>query len=208
MGFFGKKYNEIEESLLELYTEMFTNMGLPSAKKRATELLDKCIDESKKAGHYESLPNLGDILVDKIAVNKEIDEANEKYRDSLNKIMEEGVTDDDIRWYYNLNDVERRMMFAIDDMNFGALFISKLEEGLPPEDAARFTRKYHPYYGDPDDTKHTSGDDRPLPEELRDRINIYIENRAITDPEEYKRDIENASSFNALIRKEIRKGNI
>ena len=69
-------------------------------------------------------------------------------------------------------------------------------------------RKYHPFFGDTNDSTHVSGDDRLLPEELKDRINKYIEKRMLNDPEEYKKDIENSSTFNALIRKEIREGNL
>ena len=45
-------------------------------------------------------------------------------------------------------------------------------------------------------------------EELRNRVNAYIEKRSKTDPEEYKKEIEKSTTFNALIRQEIRKGNI
>jgi len=48
----------------------------------------------------------------------------------------------------------------------------------------------------------------PLPFELKDRINIYIEKRAKSDPEKYKKDIESSSTFNALVRKEIQGGHI
>jgi hypothetical protein len=63
-------------------------------------------------------------------------------------------------------------------------------------------------YGDPADTSHRSGDDRPLPYELKDRINRYIEKRRLHDPEAYKQDIQISSSFNALVRKEIRANNL
>jgi hypothetical protein len=69
--------------------------------------------------------------------------------------------------------------------------------------AAKKVRKFHPMYGDPDDTMHTKGDDRPLPYELKNRINIYIEKRAQKDPDKYKKEIENSSTFNSLIRREI-----
>jgi hypothetical protein len=67
---------------------------------------------------------------------------------------------------------------------------------------------FRPPFTDPDNTTYTKGDDRPLPCELKNRIDIYIEKRAQTDPEKYKKEIEQSSTFNALIRKEIRAGNI
>ena len=68
--------------------------------------------------------------------------------------------------------------------------------------------KFHPIYGDSNDNSQSSGDDRPLPFELKDRINIYIEKRAGKGSEEYKREMESSSSFNALIRKEMRAGKL
>lgn len=56
-------------------------------------------------------------------------------------------------------------------------------------------------------TKGIKGDDRPLPYELKKRVNEYIGKR-MSDPIEYKRNIETSSSFNALIRKEIKSGNL
>ena len=44
--------------------------------------------------------------------------------------------------------------------------------GEDKNEAAAHVRKIHPMYGDPDDTRHTAGDDRPLPYELKDRVNI------------------------------------
>jgi len=47
-----------------------------------------------------------------------------------------------------------------------------------------------------------------LPFELKDRINIYTQKRSQTDPEKFKNEIAESSSFNALIRKEIRNGKV
>jgi hypothetical protein len=48
----------------------------------------------------------------------------------------------------------------------------------------------------------------PLPEELKDRINIYIIKKSTIDREKYKKEIEGSSTLNALLRKKIKKGNI
>jgi hypothetical protein len=78
---------------------------------------------------------------------------------------------------------------------YNFLCVKKVEKSLP-------------IYGDPDDTSHKTGDDRPLPDELKNRINIYIEKRVRDNPEKYKNEIEESSTFNALIRKEIKAGNL
>lgn len=63
-------------------------------------------------------------------------------------------------------------------------------------------------FGDPDDTTHTKGNYRPLPYELKDRINIYLEKYKKKDPNMLKKVIENSSTFNSLIRNEIKSGNL
>jgi hypothetical protein len=47
-----------------------------------------------------------------------------------------------------------------------------------------------------------------VPEELKDRINIYIIKKSTIDREKYKKEIEGSSTLNALLRKKIKKGNI
>ena len=101
------------------------------------------------------------------------------------------------------------MMMKSDDMSRLALFMKlRQEDQLSEEDAATHVKKHFPIFGDPDDTATSSGDDRPLPFELKDRINLYIQERSQRDPSKYKKDMAEASSFNALIRKEIRAGNV
>lgn len=205
MGLFNN-YNKIEQGLLELYSQMFATMsGIPKseARKMAKGLLDQAIEESKKEGSYNLPPNFGDIILKK-------EKAGVNLLKRLPEKRIEGVRDEDIRWWWNLNDIERRLMIKTDDINKTYLAKCFIEnEGLSPEDAIKKVRKYHPFYGDPLNTTHVKkDDDRPLPYELKDRINIYIEKRARSDPEKYKREIELSSTFNALIRKEIKAGNI
>jgi hypothetical protein len=56
------------------------------------------------------------------------------------------------------------------------------EDRLSEEEAAKEVKKYFPIFGDPDDTSTSSGDDRPLPCELKDRINIYIQKKGTNRP--------------------------
>lgn len=159
--------------------------------------------------------NLGDIIFgDAGSDNPTIKKIAESIRQKLSKKKAEGVKDEDVRWWWNLNDIERRIMLKQDDISRMTLFMSELEKSNEPskekaaDKAAAKVRKFHPTYGDLDDTKHTTGDDRPLPYELKDRINIYIEKRARENSEKYKNEIEQSSTFNALIRKEIKAGNL
>jgi len=163
-------------------------------------MLNKCIKESRKEGTYNLPQNAGEIILEK-------EKTDEKTQESFKKKRSESVKDEDIRWWWNLNDIERRMMLKIDEMNRVALFMDRLEKGSTFEEAAKECRKVHPYYGKPEDTTHARRDDAPLPIELKDRINIYIESM-ISKSEEMKQKIEPHSSFNAFIREEIKNGNV
>lgn len=90
----------------------------------------------------------------------------------------------------------------------GACFLHHLEKGLSPEQAGFETRKIHPLYGNPDDTSCASGEDRSIPVELKDRVDIYIERRSKENPLAYKNDMDTSSSFNALIRRELQAGRL
>lgn len=105
-------------------------------------------------------------------------------------------------------DLERRLMLKDDDLSRMAAFMHHVEQGTRTEEAAVEVKKFHPIYGDPNDTGKSSGDDRPLPYELKDRINRYIEMRVKQGADSYKADLEASSSFNALVRGKIKKGNL
>jgi len=199
MGFFNK-YNEIEKNLLETYSKLFGDIGLPDSHKMAEDILDQAIENSKKEGHY-NLENVGDILLEKEKSSGTVNQNFENKR-------KEGVRDEDIRWWFNLNDIERRMMIKIDEISKSTLYISLRDKGDSIEKALAEVAKYHPVYGDLNDERNGSGDDRPLPLELKDRINIYIQKRFESDPEQYKKEMKESSTFNALIIKEIKAGKI
>jgi len=219
MGLFSpSKYNDAEKDLLNLYTHILsTTMGFSESEARKTteSMLDQSIEESKKSGSYYLPQNFGDILLGNAnSEDTTIKRHTEIIKEKTKKKKDDGVRDDDIRWWWNLNDVERRIMLKQDEMNRLALFIHELKEGKADtkeeleEKAMDKVRKFHPMYGDSNDTTHTKGDDRPLPWELKDRINIYIEKRYQGDKEAHKKDIEESTTFNALVRKEIRENNL
>lgn len=212
MGLFNfSKYNDVEKALLDQYSQMMSMMGMSSveAKKMAGDMLDQAIEESKKEGTYYLPQNLGDMIFgDAGSDNPTIKKIAESIRQKLPKKKAEGVKDEDVRWWWNLNDIERRIMLKQDDVAQLSLFIKGVQEdGLSDKNSMDVVRKFHPIYGDPDDTTHTKGDDRPLPYELKNRINIYVEKHGAGNPE-LKKKIDASTTFNALIRKEIKAGNL
>jgi len=207
MGLFSRLFgspSSIEKQLKNIYVPMFqTTMGMSrsQAKRFFRHTLKRVKELSLKQGSINLPQNFGDILLEK-------ESTDEKTKVMLAKKRKEGVRDEDIRWWWNMHDFERGMMSEIDNTTRTTMFIDNIAEGMKEEEAAARVRKYHPIYGDPDDTSTTTGEDRPLPYELKNRVNIYIEKRTQSDPGRFKKDIEESSSFNALVRKEIKRGNV
>ena len=211
-------YTEVEYGLLMAQAAMLVASGAPEheAETLAREMLDNCIAEAKADGAYDSPPGLGDLILGiREAPSPKYAQLAERQRRRIPRLREEGVTDDDIRSWWNLPDIESRMTIAADNNAHIALVMHEISEGRAYDsentDAVAMAmvavRKTFPLYGDPDDTRNTTGDDRPLPYELKDRVNRYIERRAV-NLRSYKSDIDASSTFNALVRREIRLGNL
>ena len=212
MGFLNfLKYNQVESELLDLYTQMCSNFdGMTSsdAKEMASNMLDKAIKASKDEGTYELPNNFGDILLGySTSGDDNINEFVIKIQNTFQAIKKDGVSDEDIRLWWNMYDVERKMSQLQDDNAKFEMFLNTISQGGDKNKASEKIKKYHPIYGDPNDTSNSNGDDRPIPLELKNRVNEYIQKR-ILEPEKYKKDIEKSSSFNALIRREIKDKNL
>lgn len=215
MGLFDN-YNEIEQMLLDIYSRNFSTMGIPNAERMAKDLLNQAIEESKKGGSYNLPPNFGDIILQREKAEQSvIEKVAEIFRKNLPQKKAEGVRNEDIEWWWNLNDVERNMMFKVDEMHRMALFMELIQGGMSPEKAGKEVWKAHPIYtyGDPNQKPEKAPpglkrEEYPLPAELKDRVNIYIEKRTKDDPDEVKKEIEKSSTFNAFVRKQIKKGNL
>jgi len=206
MGVFSKLFgaSDIQTQLEKLYVPMFQMMGMTTAKAKSTfrDLYRQAENEAKAEGSINLPTNLGDVLLQNEGSRPET-------QSMLAKRRKEGVRDEDIRWWMNRHELDRKMMTKFDDMSKFALFLKLLQEDrLSEEEAGRQVKKYFPIFGDSDDTSTSSGDDRPLPFELKDRINFYVQARSQKDPAKYKEDMARSSSFNALIRKEIKAGNV
>ena len=85
----------------------------------------------------------------------------------------DGATMEDIEEYWTLpNFVLKKVEKSENAMRY-ATFLSAKDEGLNADDAAARVRKIFPMYGDPTNESVTIGDNRPLPPELRGRIDRY-----------------------------------
>jgi hypothetical protein len=208
MGFLSNLFSSDatqERTLIDNYTKFWETQGLSRtpANEKAKELLKeakKMMDEDLK-GRTEPA-NFGNWLLKQ-------ESNDEKILDNLNKKRAEGVKDNDIRWWWNMPPLERYMMLASDNRAKATMAYLYCKEGKSTELACKLVWKHHACYGEPGIPHPTqSGEDAPLPYELKDRINIYLINRSKIDPDSFMQDRENSSSFNSLIRKEIKAGRI
>jgi hypothetical protein len=220
MGLSSSSYNQIEKELLETYTLLMsetTDGGKSEAKKVAKGMLNQAIEQSKAEGTYYLPQTFGDILLgDVVTDDPTINSVAKMIRQRIPKKKRAGVRDEDIRWFWNMNDIERRMMLIKDDMAIFASYMHVFKNPTEPaqsfeeasSNALARARKFHIQYGNPEDTTHTKGDDRPLPHELKYRVDIYIEKREKADGEKFIKEMGQSSTFNALLRREMRSGNL
>jgi len=202
MEFGGSSAHESE--LEEFYVDMYVSAkGLSPSEARKTirTFIQQAKEEAQREGTADLPQNFGDELL-------AIESTDEKVKAMFSNVRKEGVTDEDIRWWWNMPDLERRLMLKEDENSRIAAFMHHTDQGLSGEEAAVRVKKFNAMYGDPNDTSKSSGDDRPLPFELKDRINRYIEMRAEQGADSFKADLEATSSFNALVRLEMRNGKL
>jgi hypothetical protein len=199
---FGKRRSPIEQQLIDLYGQMLTMKFGSSAEAR--KAAEEWVDQAKAQAEAEGTVDLANAAESYLA-KAQTDPA---MRAKLEAKRADGVTDADIRWWWNLHDLERRMMALDDDNSKVAFIIHKTrEQGLTVEQAAAELRRSMPIYGDPADTRRTTGDDRPLPYELKDRVNRWLQTK-MPDPDRFRRQLAQATTYNALVRAELRAGKV
>jgi len=196
---------ETEKRLGPQYVSFFREaMGMP--EEVAREIYKAFVQDLKEAALREGtdrLPEMfGGILLDR-------ERTDEKVQNAFAPKRAEGVTDEDIALWWNMHDLERRMICKVDEMNRILLFEKLMRgSGVTELEAARIVAKRFPVYGDPDHLVLETDDDRPLPFELKWRINQYIAERMNSDPDGYQDEIEASTSLNALLRKAVRQGKL
>jgi len=214
-----------ELGLRELYSKTYQALGISrqEANQMAEGLLSIAKEEIQKAD-LSTPPNFGDVLIQQA-------QNNEQAKRTLELARSEGATDIDIRWWWNMSDLERCVHKAHNNNSMFSLWLFlKDKEGLDPKQATQKVNKVMPLYGDPRDTTHFSGDDRPLPYELMERVNVYLEKNThrpadletaapqgsdeIFDRlgDKINKSVVNAirkcSSFNAFVRAELQAGRL
>jgi len=191
---FGYKKTEREKFLEDTYVALYKHSGL--SRKDIRDEITKCKAESKQEGTDNLPENYGDYFIEQAKAG------NEKFKKYVEKTVLGGATEEDIRQWWNLHELERRMLKWEDNSARGAAFLIFKDEGLSFEDAIIKVRKTYPIYGDPSDESNTQGNDRPLPSELHMRINRMTTELPLSYFQQYSKDF---NSMNAFIRAELRK---
>jgi hypothetical protein len=177
------------------------DISLPQAQVTFIRLLEQARHESSDMGTANLPERYGNLLL-----AQETDD--DKIRSMLASRRKQGVRNEDIRWWWNMHDLERRMMLKVDEQRRTTEYLRYRQAGLSKDEAGERVRTYYPTYGDPDSLSDVSPRDNHLPPELKRRIDRYIQRRQETDPDGFSEDMEASSTFNALVRKEIERGNL
>jgi len=198
-------WEETQKRLEFQYISFFKeSMNMPEDVAR--EIFRTFADEQKEAARREGTDRLpesfGQILLEREATD-------EKVRNTFAPKRAEGVTDEEIAVWWNMHDLERRMICKVDEMNRILLFDKLVQgSGIAEKEAARMVARHFPIYGDPEHLVLDTDDDRPLPFELKWRINNYLKERTQADPEGFKEEVEASTSLNAVLRKAMREGKL
>jgi hypothetical protein len=199
---FGRKRDplrQLKQRLVREQTQTNIAVGMPpdQAAQIAEASVDEAVRRSQESGAPDLPPGAGDRLLAQEATDEEV-------HSMLAKKRAQGATNADIRWWWNLHDIEKHLLLLQDEAAKFGVYTYWLDQGLSEEDAARMAERMV-NYGDPEDTSRWSGDDRPLPFELKDRANRFMLSLG-PDADEARRRIDAFSSANAFIRAEMRAG--
>lgn len=103
-----KNSQSIERELEEMYSQMLsqlpTGMSLEQARKEVRKAIIVCKEQAMKEGTSDLPDNFGNLLI------QAAESGDPKAKKIVDKARKEGATDEDIREFWNLNDLQRRMV--------------------------------------------------------------------------------------------------
>lgn len=219
----NKVYQDIDanfkRNLIDTYTSVYENtqnLDPAEAKRVATELFDSAAKEALEKGLFDLPKNLGNMIIDKIVpFHPKAKEIYDKTRKRMLRLKNELVKNKDVIWWWNLTEIERIMINKNDETVRFAFFLDKLQaiaDQYPSVEAATpaakvMVNKAFAIYGY--EESPTFCQDSPLPFELKDRVDAYMEKIALNgEIYNLKNKTQQYSSFNAFVRSEIKAGNL
>jgi hypothetical protein len=136
---------------------------------------------------------------------------NPMIRADLEWKTQEGVREQDFRWWWDMADLERQLIVLMDFIADGGYYKTLREQGIPKEEALRRVYQANPSYVEFSEmSKLPRNADFPLPIELRERVERRIEQERAKDPRaaDWIASCRRFSSVNAFVRQEIAAGRL
>jgi hypothetical protein len=191
---------EIEKELKEDYIAEFIEFGFePREAKKAVKML------LKKAWKEYSKLQAPEMSGDKIL---EMEKTDEEVKTILAKKRNQGVRDDDLRWWWNMHDLEREMIELSGLFLRNASYRRLIRLGKTEDKAMDRVRKNFVCFSHSARLPSVDNEEPIVPIELTKRIDEYLERRDTDDPEQYRKDLEEMGTLTALVRKEIANGKL
>jgi len=191
----GMKEGAVEGRFIALLTPA---VGAQEARRMVEEAAEAAREKIRAEGTDRLPDNYGDWL---------LRSTDPRVGELLNRLRTEGATDSDIREWWNMPPLERELEVVIDsNATRIAMMLSFMESGLSQQDAGKMMRRTLPIYGDPGAPSVLLGDDRPLPWEMKRRVNAFLQQKAAAGREAYRSWLDSAPTVNALLRREMRAG--
>ena len=190
-----------ERQLHQLYAQMLGGLAgctPEEADQMVSEAIAACKKQGKAQGKYDLPEDYGDRIVEAARIGEP------KSRRIVERARQEGASDDDIKEWWNLPDLSRRMVIWSENIFRMSVFRhARSVDGLSAEQAAARVHKMYPSYRNPGDTTKLSGENRPLPHELRGRVDAYKQHHGAAY---IAQQVDGFLSYNAFVRHAIREG--
>lgn len=191
------KYNRREGQLVDELTEGFRFGGASSreAKALAIQFVDEAIAEAKASGIYEDQGGRGSTVLAAMSA------------EDKNRLTLEGVSSDDILWWWNMSAVDRLVWVNQSEASRLGMFLQRRASGDDDAAAALAVKRTLPMYGYVSDDK-VGPQDQPLPFELGRRISEHMRSAQLRDGLRFKDTTDKFTTINAYLRHKIRQGDL
>lgn len=204
MGFLSKLMGndkKLAESLRDRYVHIFLTMNYDTvvAKAKATEIINSAIQAIQESG--KKMPcKMGEQIIKGVGFPDA-----QKIRDWLRK---EYVTDDDIRAWWNLPELERWVIIKFDEYQLSEAREKLLQKKKSEVEVEKSLLRLFPMFDFIEEIGDSTFPDRALPHELRGRVGKWMQSMKSKGKYEFHKMTLNATSMNAIIRESIKKGEL
>lgn len=194
---FGARCRALDRELLKVYADRLNRRGIDywQAHSHAENIVCESITKAKRSGRYDAGPLGTQVLTS----------AEGPAAERFARIRERfGVTDDDIRWWWDLDEVQRIATRLEEEQHHTRILLEAMSEGIEPDQARELCGRIHPHF-DFGDGFSACGLDTALliPIELLHRIERAIDSGTLAPetPDDFP-------SYNEFIMSRLRDGAI